>query len=126
MSFASRLKQAALQVLKKAGAEGQVKFVTKGDYDPSLGTAATTTQLVTTWMALVDLGNSSDESFPNTLIQGGDKVAYVYPADGFPRKIKASTDYIIDASGATWKIVGVSDNNPSATMPVCYFCLVRQ
>ena len=120
------LKMATQQVMNVAANAVEVVFVTKGTYVPGQATTNTESKITGrgAWLDVQD--GWSDSTYSGTLIVKGDKHLYLEPSASFPREPKVDTDFVIDAQGVKWKIVGKRDNDPSAGDPICYFLLMRK
>jgi hypothetical protein len=121
-----QLKQATAQIMNIAGGPLSVVFVTKGTYVPGVSTTNTETKIAGRGAWMDHQEKWSEATFDGTLILRGDKILYLEPSSAFPRHPTPDKDFVEDASGARWKIIGKRDNNPSGEAPICYFLLMRK
>jgi hypothetical protein len=120
------LVQAADSLVSRFGGPATYTRIVEGPYDPTTGTSTTSTSNVTVTAVVLDLTLQSNgySTKYGTLIQQGDKEAYVIPPPG-GLVVNPATD-TFTMQGKTWKIVSFKQINPNMNERMVYFLYLRE
>lgn len=120
------LVQAADSLVSKFGGPATYTQVVPGVYDPATGTGTTSTTNKSVTAVVLDLTLQSNgySTKYGTLIQQGDKEAYVIPPPG-GLVVNPATD-TFTMNGKTWKVVTFKQINPNMNERMVYFLYLRE
>lgn len=95
------------------------------EYDPTTGTQNSTTQEIPVEVILMDLTLQSNglSTKYQTLVEAGDKEAFVRPNKDAPFKIEPADRLLVN--GVEYKVVTVKEVNPTTSDPIIFDLYLR-
>ena len=120
-----QLSQAAISLISRYGGDVVYTSYVPGAYNFDTGTSITTKKEYYTTGVVLDLTlQSNGYSIKyGTLVQSGDKEAYLIPPDG-GIIVNPATD-TFSMAGKTWKVVSFKEINPTGIAPLVYMLYLR-
>lgn len=120
-----------LEFMREYASQAQYISISEGSYDPSNGSAAEVRTSIPVDAILLDLTLQSNglSAKYGTLVQAGDKQAYIRPpqTDAVPVSLVVNpvSDRIVIA-GIEYKIVTFKELNPTGSAPVLFDLYLRR